>query len=417
MVNRTRSTSSQMANRGRNSTWISSEDPLFTISAGSLIAERYEVLEYLGSGASAAVYKCKDTLLGNLIVAVKIIPNSIISDQVALRRLYRELLTNFDFDHPNIARFYDSVRADDYIGLVMEYVAGGSLAGLFDSGHIFHFEEIRTILVQICVALEAIHSAGIVHRDMKLENVLFTKEGVVKVADFGLAKEYVESGNIGTDLKNSGDFAMLRTDPSARHATATGGIAGSPLYLAPEYISKGIVNAQSDIYAVGIIGYQLIAGCEPYPCEDLLDMFKAKLSEKPESLMKLRPDTPWELCQIIDNAIEIDPSNRYKDIRKMRYALERLVLNGPLLVKTRAYKSALEEFRITLKDEPVIPEIDNAVKLFGSYGTLGYVGLTSIMNMVGMFTLLTFYKVALFANIKPKGLLPEWINEMIYYLS
>jgi hypothetical protein len=101
----------------------------------------------------------------------------------------------------------------------------------------------------------------------------------------------------------------------------------------------------------------------------------------------------------------------------MRYALERLVFNGPLLVKTQSYKSGAEEFKITLKDEPVIPEIDNAVKLFGSYGTLGYVGLTSIMNMLGTCTLIILYKATELASINPKSLLPEWINEMIYYLS
>ena len=313
---------------------VDTSSPVIDLPVGTVIEDRYEVMEYLGNGTSAVVYKCQDRLLGNLVVAMKVISGSVIDDPVATTRLYRELLTNFDFDHENIARFYDCIRGPDYIALVMEYVKGGTLEDLFEDEYYFMPEEIRSILVQICKALEVIHGAGIVHRDLKPENVLLTESGIVKIADFGLARGNKACEELEVSVE---DPKIFQNDEIAKRATVTGGVAGSPLYLAPEYIAKGEVSALSDIYALGIIGYQLLTGQEPYPHDSLVEMLKAKLKEKPDSIQMVNPHMSAEFALIIEKAMEIKPSARYSDVLQIRRALEQLNLGSLTQTYTQSF--------------------------------------------------------------------------------
>ena len=373
--------------------------PEIELPIGTVIEDRYEIIEYLGNGTSAVVYKCIDRLLGNLIVAIKVMPADVVDDPVATTRLYRELLTNFDFDHENIARFYECIRGRGFIGLVMEYVEGGTLEDLFEDEYVFTPEEVRALMVQICKALEVIHAAGIVHRDLKPENVLLTDAGIVKIADFGLARgnQAEEEAEVTED-----DLKLFATDSIARKATATGGVAGSPLYLAPEYIANGKVTTQSDIYAVGVIGYQMLSGVEPFPHDSLVDLLKAKMKEIPPPVSDFRPELPPELAEIVERAMSIKPGQRHKSAREMRQALEQLNLGSLSQSFSQAFID--EQVRmVQAENKKTVIDLIMAVYLwpfklvvefFGLFGNFGFAFLGLVVIAVFSFVL-----VAMFGHI------------------
>lgn len=374
--------------------------PEIELPVGSVIDDRYEIIEYLGNGTSAVVYKCIDRLLGNLVVAIKVMPADVVDDPVATTRLYRELLANFDFDHENIARFYECIRGRGFIGLVMEYVQGGTLEDLFEDEYVFTPEEVRSILVQICKALEVIHAAGIVHRDLKPENVLITESGIIKITDFGLARgDHAEEES----EFSGGALALFAEDAIARKATATGGVAGSPLYLAPEYIANGKVSARSDLYAVGVIGYQMLAGREPFPHESLVELLKAKMKEVPESILSFRPDLPPELADIVERAMSIKPGSRFESAFQMRHLLDQIQLGAlsqsfsQAFMEEQVKKIQAENRRKSTVDlilSVYLWPFKLVVEFFGLFGHAGFVflGLSLIFSF-------SFILVAMFGSI------------------
>lgn len=287
------------------------------IPPGTVIRDRYVVEEYLGSGTSASVYKCHDKMLGNLPVALKAFPAEILEDKGHSQRLLRELQTNFGVDHENIARFYDCIRTESIICLVMEYVNGGDLEEFIKTDRKITYNQLKFILTQISAGLTAIHEKSIIHRDLKLTNILVTSTNLIKITDFGLARiNQLSRKTVDGRLKNQDSLA-----------TETGDVVGTPLYLAPEYLESDKFDQRSDIYAFGVVGYELLTGTEPYVMDGSFFQFiEKKISQDPVPPHEINPDCPEDLSFVIMRALKRDPAERFQTARVLYRTLQQIEL-------------------------------------------------------------------------------------------
>lgn len=269
------------------------------------LADRFEVIEVVGEGASGAVYRVLDRAQGGKEVALKILLNNAAFDENTLSRFVAELRILEKIQHPNIVEAYDLIELGDTIAFTMEYVPGSDLGELFRSRRVKH-EEIDPIFRQILSALAELHKHGIVHRDIKLENVLVTSEGHVKLGDLGLMK--------------CGEFDSM---------TKTGVLLGTAQYMPPEYVRGSVYDHRGDLYAVGLMLYELLT-------------HKRRLSDKNgnealEYLIKTRfqipritlTGLPRKYLDIIDRALDPEPANRYQSAEEMRAAFDGFQAVGP----------------------------------------------------------------------------------------
>lgn len=290
------------------------------LNPGTVLCGRYEVVCRLGAGASAPVYKCVDQHLGNLIVAIKVFSRGEDTNSNATRRLHRELQATYSVDHPNVAKFYEMFQLDSLVCLVMEYVDGGTLDRLLVRSDLT-FSRIQHILIQICRGLEAIHRLGLVHRDLKLQNILVTKSDEVKIADFGLARAstFIKDGKLDVEAPASGWFGRWFPE-----ITGHGEVVGTPLYVSPEYVRHGTFDKQSDIYALGIIAYVLSTGRYPFDVASFDDFIASKLEWEPDPPHVANPECPIELSNLIIRAMARDRSERYSDAKDFEHNLRQL---------------------------------------------------------------------------------------------
>ncbi|HMO01794.1 MAG TPA: serine/threonine-protein kinase [Oligoflexia bacterium] len=264
-----------------------------TIAPGTVIASRFEVLRAIGKGDVGVVYHVRDKWEGGEHVALKILSRGITTNEEAVKRFRKEMIAGNQLNHPNIVKSYEYIDYGELQAYTMELIDGGTLANILKLAPIAA-DEIVKILLHIVYGLEAIHSRGILHRDLKPENLLISRDGLIKISDFGLAR-----------LKDRSSM------------TLTGIMIGTPKYLAPEYLELGDYRESSDIFAVGVLGYELITGKSPFPeisdISQLLERFKHPVKE-PKSLISSCPAT---LNKIILKAIEVDPSKRYQSAAEM----------------------------------------------------------------------------------------------------
>ncbi|MCB0325128.1 MAG: serine/threonine protein kinase, partial [Bdellovibrionales bacterium] len=239
---------------------------LTPLSIGSLVAGRYVVEKCLGIGSCAIVYRCHDKNLKQRRVALKVYQPSGPREGPTPARFRKEVLYSYEINHKNVVRTFDFIETDDLTALTMELVEGGDLLDLIDSGKLT-IGAIIDLLMQICVGLQAVHDAGIVHRDLKPENILVSRDGVAKIADFSIA---------WTD--------------TATKLTQHGNILGSISYISPEYLEHGKLDTRADLYAVGIIAYQMITLEDPYEGGTMHEIIRSKLTSKPVPPHELRPD-------------------------------------------------------------------------------------------------------------------------------
>lgn len=284
-----------------------------------LIAGRYEVVRRLGSGSAGIVLECRDTQVGSTRVALKLFPREMTRDRRMVGRLQRELLLAFKVEHHNVVRFYDTVQDGEWFGYTMEYVEGTSLESLLRENTDFDIGTVIRVLQQICAGLDAIHIGGILHRDLKPGNILLTPEGVVKIADFGLAKETRDDFDSPV-----GEGLETRSITLDKRITDLGDTPGTPDFISPEYIQLGVCDERSDIYAVGVIGFELLTGRSIFPDRHLPTLLRRKVNEDPPLVSTLRRDCPSELEDIVMRAINRNPAFRFQRAREMRDALQQL---------------------------------------------------------------------------------------------
>ncbi len=279
------------------------DEHLISLQPGTVIAGRYEVIKCLGSGNMGLVYACRHRELSGHIVAVKVLFPEVAQDKVAAARFRNEIFASYGVSHPNVVRAYEYLRDGELLAYTMEYVAGGDLAERLGSrDQLISIAEIIRFLSEMSAGLQAIHDAGIVHRDMKPENIMLTKDGHVKIADFGIA----------------------RTGTGPR-LTEHGGVVGTIEYVSPEYMLNSQVDWRSDIYALGIIGYEMITGEAAFQGESVYATMTKKLKQDPEPPSLKRPECPPGLDKIILHAMERDPEKRYQSAAEMFNDLQELV--------------------------------------------------------------------------------------------
>ena len=260
---------------------------------GKIIGNRYEILEKIGVGGMATVYKAKCHVL-NRYVAIKVLKDEFTTDEEFIRRFNIEAQAAASLSHPNIVSIYDVANEGNLYYIVMELVKGKTLKQIINEDGALPWKWSVNIVIQIASALETAHKNNIVHRDVKPHNIIITEEGVAKVTDFGIAKA-VSNSTI----------------------TAFGTTIGSVHYFSPEHARGGYTDAKSDIYSLGIVMYEMLTGRVPFDADTAVSVALKHMQEKPVEPMKLNPSIPFAVNKIIMKAIQKEGSLRYQSATEM----------------------------------------------------------------------------------------------------
>ena len=284
-------------------------------AVGDLLAGRYELRSRLGRGGMAEVFRAVDTRLGRE-VAVKVLARHLLADPRSVERFEREGRTAASLHHPNIVNVYDAASEGDTHYLVMELVEGPTLAEIIKREGQMPLPRALDIASRIAAALQVAHGRGLVHHDVKPSNVLFDRDDNVKVTDFGIAR--AASSDITT-------------------------VQGSPPYVAPEQAKGGRADPRSDVYGLGCVLFEMLAGQPPFSGSSASAVIMQHLETPPPPLTKFRNDVPADVSNIVTRALAKDPEQRYDSAQALRSDLDRVAAGQPISDATIASTRQLDD--------------------------------------------------------------------------
>jgi serine/threonine protein kinase len=267
---------------------MGARDPSTPLEPGTILGERYEILQRLGEGGMGAVYKARDSELDRL-VALKVIRPELAGHPDILRRFKQELILARQVTHKNVIRIFDLGMADGRKFITMDYIAGRDLKSILTERGKLPPAEAVPIVQQVCRGLEAAHVEGVVHRDLKPQNIMLDASGRVWVMDFGLAR--------------SMDLVGM---------TRTGMLMGTPDYMSPEQARAAKVDARSDIFSLGIIFYEILTGQLPFKADTMMATLLKRVQEKPAPPSVADPSIPQQLSDVVMKCLEVDVARRYQ---------------------------------------------------------------------------------------------------------
>ncbi len=269
------------------------------LPVGTLVAGRFRIEAMLGVGGMGMVYRATDEALG-VPVALKLLRPELAARADAFERFRQELLLARQVSSPHVVRIHDLAQHDGRWLISMDFIEGESLERRLDREGTFAIDDALRIARDIADGLSAAHAKGVVHRDLKPANILLDAQGVAYIGDFGVARSLASTG-----------------------MTASGAVVGTPEYLSPEQARGAAVDARSDLYALGLILYEMLAGKPPFSGGTIAEILAQRLVRTPEPVSRLRPDTPAWVARLVDKLLRPQPAHRFRDAKAVVAAIDK----------------------------------------------------------------------------------------------
>ena len=301
---------------------------------GRLLGNRYEIIEQVGNGGMATVYKAKCHVL-NRFVAIKVLRDEFTTDEEFVKRFNTEAQAAASLTHPNIVSVYDVGSEGDLHYIVMELIKGKTLKEIIKQDGKLSWKWSANVAIQIASALETAHKNNIIHRDIKPHNIIITEDGIAKVTDFGIAKA-VSNSTI----------------------TAFGSTIGSVHYFSPEHARGGFTDPKSDLYSLGVVLYEMVTGKVPFNADTPVSVALKHMQESPKEPIELNPEVPKSINDVIMKAMQKDINLRYQTATEMLKDLSRAIKNpeGDFVVMERQENDFPTQRLSTIYDKSDIKE-------------------------------------------------------------
>ena len=291
------------------------------IAPGAIIGGCYILFQCIGQSPRSSVWVCRHKDLDGGPLALRILNPNLVSQETACARFHREVVASYTVNHPNVVRTHEFINDGVHVAYTMEFMEFGNLKALLDTGELLSIQDIILIATQVAAGLTGIHGAGIVHRNLKPGNVFFSDEGEIKIADFGIAR-----ADNGPKLTNDGE------------------VLGTVGYTSPEYLTTNTVDERSDIYAVGLLLYEMITGNYPYYSPNPVEALRLRITTDPVSPSEVRPECPLELSAITLKAMERNPDDRYQSAAELHEELNSLGTTAILNAQNRDHRTRKKSF-------------------------------------------------------------------------